>query len=78
MATTPTDEQVGRAILKVFGAFQRRAGEWLPVGLLIVEIEKYGCRSDDLSRGLEWLQANGYVEPMNRGYVLTKSGFTSL
>ena len=78
MATIPTDEQVGNAILKVFAAYNRRPGEWLKEGLLAVQIEKYGCRSDDLSRGLEWLKTKGYVEARNGGFVLTESGFASL
>ena len=78
MATIPTDEQVGNAILKVFSAYNRRPGEWLPDGLLAGQIEKYGCRCDDLRRGFEWLETKGYAEARNRGYVLTESGFASL
>jgi len=78
MATIPTGEEMGLQILRVFEERNLRAGEYLPAGVLRAEMEEREWREDDFGRGLKWLVANGHVEEIRRGYVLTAGGFALL
>jgi len=78
MATIPTDEEMGLQILTVFEERNLRAGGYLPAGVLLAEMGERGCREDDSYRGLKWLVANGHVDEIRRGYVLTAGGFALL
>lgn len=76
MAQIPTNEEVGMVILKIFGVFGTRPREMLKKGSIISKIEHYGCRIDDVDRGLQWLLDNGHIELRNGNNTLflTDSG----
>lgn len=79
MAQIPTSEEIGKAILKIFGKRGIRPGEMLLLNLIKSQIIHYGCREDDVDSGLQWLLDNGYIEQRNgRSDILylTESGYS--
>lgn len=78
MPDEPTDEEVGMAILKIFGKFDVRPGDTLKYKYIFGEIEDSKYRVKDINKGLKWLLDNGYIEEeegRSDTYVLTESGF---
>ena len=78
MAQEPTDEEVGMAILKIFGDFGTCPGEILQHKYISGGIEDSKYRVHDINKGLKWLLDNGHIE-LREGrddtYILTESGF---
>lgn len=76
MATLPSAEDTARLILDALVEESIRAGESMPFGAFRDIATKHGVDARDLSAGLEFGVAQGWLETNDRGFVtLTEAGF---
>ena len=78
MATLPTAKDAAKHILALFLRHNSRPDDLLPLHDLSLAFETVPWRDDDLSPGIKFAVAEGWIEQTANGdYRLTNAGFAA-
>jgi hypothetical protein len=82
MATLPTPEDAGRAILSIFKRFRVRPNNMLLFNSLYGDfINIKPMAASDFEPGIQWLEQQGFIDRKGkpkRPYFLTEAGFAAI
>jgi hypothetical protein len=79
MATVPTPEESGRAILSFFKLKDVRPNEMLMAGQVNQQFLTNGGKAADYAEGIKYAMERGWLEPLtNNRFRLTETGFAEI